>query len=267
MASEHPYGRYDRSDDHAFPDDRVHNVLDTARNDPRITAAIEAQNVNPVTRLGYNDHGPEHIDIVLNRALTLYDLLKRAEVPFMAAQDHDLDEADEAVIIALGALLHDVGNMIHRDNHSHWSIPLAIPLLDDILTPHYDLPAQVQIKGEVLHAIICHHANETPLTREAGIVRVADGLDMERGRSRTPYESGGRGINTVSSQAIESVNLYEGDSVPVRVEIEMTNAAGVYQVDSLLKSKLTDSLLEEHTKIVAVNIGQSGNLIVDRVEL
>lgn len=267
MTSEELYGSFDWEDDHAFPDDRVRNVVATALEHPRVEAAIMAQNVNPVTRLGYNDHGPEHIDIVLNRSLSLYDLMKRAGVSFNGAADHGLDEADEPVIIALGALLHDVGNMIHREAHSEWSIPLAIPMLERILSAHYDVHSQVKITGEVLHAIICHHANATPLTKEAGVVRVADGLDMERGRSRKPYESGGRGINTVSSQSIESVNLYEGDRVPVRAEIEMTNAAGVYQVDSLLKSKLEGSRIEEYVRIIAVNIGQSGDRIVDRVEL
>jgi metal-dependent HD superfamily phosphatase/phosphodiesterase len=90
---------------------------------------------------------------------------------------------------------------------------------------------------------------------------------MERGRSRIPYEEGGRGINTVSSQSIERVRLSEGDDRPVLVEIEMTNAAGVYQVDSLLKAKLADSGLEDHVRIVAINSKQDDDRIVERIEL
>jgi metal-dependent HD superfamily phosphatase/phosphodiesterase len=96
---------------------------------------------------------------------------------------------------------------------------------------------------------------------------VADALDMEQGRSRNPYERGGRGINTLSSQAIERVSLQPGDDAPVRVEIEMTNAAGVYQVDSLLKSKLADSLIEEYVRIVALNLTEDGHQLVERIEL
>ncbi len=121
--------------------------------------------------------------------------------------------------------------------------------------------------GEILHAIVCHHSEEHPLTREAGVVRIADGLDMERGRSRRPYEDGGRGINTVSSQSIESVQLYPGEDAPVRVEIEMVNAAGVYQVDTLLKRKLEGSGLEDLVRIVAVNVDGSDGRIVERLEL
>jgi metal-dependent HD superfamily phosphatase/phosphodiesterase len=102
---------------------------------------------------------------------------------------------------------------------------------------------------------------------EAGVVRVADALDMESGRSRIPYERGGRGINTVSSQAIQQVSLQPGNGVPVLVEIEMTNAAGVYQVDNLLKAKLRDSGLSEHVRIVAVNTHGGDEQLVERIEL
>jgi len=99
------------------------------------------------------------------------------------------------------------------------------------------------------------------------VVRVADALDMERGRSRIPYESGGRGINTVSSQAIVDVNLMPGNGKAVLVEIEMTNAAGVYQVDNLLKEKLHNSMLEDEVRIVAVNRRDSDEQLIERIEL
>ena len=262
-----PYGEFDPSGEHAFPDQRLTEVLEFIETDALVNAYIGAQNVNPVTRLGFNDHGHKHVEIVRSRALAVYDLLKRRGVAFNGASDHGLDEADEAVIIGLGATLHDIGHIVHRDNHSHWSVPLAANVLDEILPEFYDPIECIAMKGEVLHSIICHHADQTPLTREAGVVRIADALDMERGRSREPYESGGRGINTVSSQAIERVNLYEGDDVPVQVEIEMTNAAGVYQVDELLKSKLAGSGLEEWVRIVGVNVSTDGTQIVERIEL
>ncbi|WP_254274181.1 HD domain-containing protein [Haloarcula marina] len=258
---------YDPDAPHAFPDGRVNAVLESIAADETVQAYLEAQNVNPVTRKRYNDHGKKHISIVRNRALCLYDLLKQSGVEFNGALDHGLDEADEAVIVALAATLHDIGHVVHRDDHPYYSIPLAADLLDDLLEPFYDVTERVQMKGEILHAIICHHTEEMPLTLEAGVVRVADALDMERGRSRIPYEHGGRGINTVSSQAIETVTLSRGEEYPVLVEIEMNNAAGVYQVDNLLKAKLNDSGLEEYVRIVALNTREDGNQIVERIEL
>ncbi len=265
--SDSDYGAYDREADHAFPDERLHAILDRIADDDEVQALLAAQNVNPVTRLGFNDHGPKHVEIVTDRALSLYDLLKRADVPFSGAADHGLAAADEAVIIGLAATLHDVGHIVHRTDHAHWSVPLAADILDRILPSFYGTAECVCIKAETLHAIVCHHADSVPLTEEAGVMRVADGLDMERGRSRAPYESGGRGINTVSSRAIEHVRLFAGEQVPVRVEIEMTSAAGVYQVDTLLKRKLEGSGLEDYIRIVAVNVGSGSDPIVERIEL
>jgi metal-dependent HD superfamily phosphatase/phosphodiesterase len=258
---------YDPDADHGFPDERLNDVLAYVENDERITAYLEAQNVNPVARMKYNDHGTKHVTIVRNRALRLYELLKRNGVTFNGAADHDLDEEDESVIVALAATLHDIGHVVHRDDHPFYSIPLAADLLEDFLPEFYDTASAIRVQGEILHAILCHHTPENPLTIEAGVVRVADALDMERGRSRIPYEHGGRGINTVSSQAIQNVNLREGDGKPVLVEIEMTNAAGVYQVDNLLKAKLRGSGLEEYVRIVAVNKRESEDRIVERIEL
>ncbi|MFC7074031.1 HD domain-containing protein [Halovenus rubra] len=258
---------YDPDAEHAFPDERVNDVLDYVTDDEEIVAYLEAQNANPVDRLGYNDHGTKHIEIVWNRALCLYDLLKSGGVEFNGATQQGLDEADEPVIIALAALLHDIGHVAHRDDHAYYSIPLASDVLDRILPEFYGIAESVRVKGEVLHAIVCHHSTEDPLTMEAGVVRVSDALDMERGRSRVPYESGGRGINTVSSQAIEQVALEADVDKPVLVEIEMTNAAGVYQVDHLLKRKIESSGLKEHLRIVAVNTHSGDDTIVERIEL
>ncbi|MWG36135.1 HD domain-containing protein [Halomarina oriensis] len=259
---------YDPDADHAFPDERLNEVLGFIDTDDEIQTYLDAQNVNPVDRKGYNDHGRKHISIVRNRALCLYDLLKAGGVEFNGARQQGLDEADEAVIVALAAQLHDIGHVVHRDDHSYYSIPLASDVLDRILPEFgYDVAEAVRVKGEVLHAVLCHHTEEKPLTREAGVLRVADGLDMERGRSRMPYERGGRGINTLSSQAIRKVTLREGDDRSVLVEIEMTDAAGVYQVDELLKSKLEDSLIEDDIRIVAINSHGDGDQLVERIEL
>jgi len=53
----------------------------------------------------------------------------------------------------------------------------------------------------------------------------------------------------------------------VLVEIEMTNAAGVYQVDNLLKAKLHQSGLEDLIRIVAVNTNENRESLVERIEL
>ncbi|MFW5965567.1 MAG: HD domain-containing protein [Halodesulfurarchaeum sp.] len=259
---------YDPNADHSFPDGRLDEILPEILDDPEVRALLEAQNVNPTSRLGYNDHGGKHVEIVRNRALRLYELLKESNVPFNGAADHDaLTEADEPVIVALAATLHDVGHIIHRDRHTEFSISIAADVLDRLLKPYYPVAERVPMKGEILHAILCHHSNERPLTTEAGVIRIADALDMERGRSRIPYERGGRGINTISSQAIDSVELLRGEDTPVLVEITMRNAAGVYQIDGLLMEKLDGSGLEDAIRIVGINRSASDDQLLERIEL
>jgi metal-dependent HD superfamily phosphatase/phosphodiesterase len=147
---------YDPNAEHSFPDERVNEVLELIEDDAEIAALLEAQNVNPVTRKRYNDHGTKHVSIVRNRALCLYNLLKRGSVPFNGAADQGLGEADEAVIITLAATLHDIGHIVHRDDHPYYSIPLAADILDRLLDElsYYDIAESVRMKGEILHAIL-----------------------------------------------------------------------------------------------------------------
>ncbi|MDZ7687875.1 MAG: HD domain-containing protein [Halobacteriales archaeon] len=241
-------------------------VMDALRSD-EVVASVETQNVNSTVRLNYNDHGTQHIGIVRNHALSMLELM-RDDVP-LGVEDHDLDMEyeDAKVVVACGATLHDVGHLVHRDEHTKFSVVLADDILDDVLSG-YPTRERVALKSDVLHTIYCHHSGNEPLTPEAGIVRVADALDMTRGRSRLPYDEGQRSIHTVSSQAIEEVEVKDGSDefgVPVLVEIHMTNSAGVYQIDSLLKSKLDGSGIEEYVRIVAINQGEDD--IVGRIEL
>jgi metal-dependent HD superfamily phosphatase/phosphodiesterase len=258
---------YCADDPHSFPDERLNAVLETVLGDREIEAYLEAQNVNPVARKGYNDHGTKHVEIVRDRALRLYELLKQGGVPFNGATDQGLAEADESVIVALAATLHDIGHVVHRDDHPYYSIPLAADILDRLLPEFYGTAEAVRVKSEVLHAILCHHVEENPLTTEAGVIRIADALDMERGRSRIPYDRGSRGVNTLSSRAIHRVTLRSGEDIPVLVEIEMTDAVGVYQVDELLNAKVTGSGLEETIRIVAVKTDAGGGELIERLEV
>ena len=58
------------------------------------------------------------------------------------------------------------------------------------------------------------------------------------------------------------------ERVLVLVEIEMTDAAGVYQVDSLLKSKIHNSGLEDLLRVVAVHVRDGDeDSLVERIEL
>jgi metal-dependent HD superfamily phosphatase/phosphodiesterase len=162
-----------------------------------------------------------------------------------------MTEHDAEVVIAAGCLLHCVGMSIHRTDHERFSLFLAADKLPQLLADVYDEPERTIVASEALHAIIGHRRLGEPFTVEAGIVRVADALDMARGRSRVPFEAGHQNIHSLSAYAIEEVKISPGREHAVRVEISMSNSAGIFQVDELLATKLRGSGLEEHIEVIA----------------
>jgi metal-dependent HD superfamily phosphatase/phosphodiesterase len=166
-------------------------------------------------------------------------------------RDYGMSRDDAEVVVVLGALLHCVGMAIHREGHEDWSMFLAEPKMRDLLEGLYEEPELTVITVEVLGAITSHRDYGNPLTLEAGIVRVADALDMAKGRSRIPFEHGRVSIHSLSAAAIEAVAIKDGESTPVLIEITMNNSSGVYQVDELLKAKLRGSGLEPYVEVMA----------------
>jgi metal-dependent HD superfamily phosphatase/phosphodiesterase len=229
---------------------RLEALLRAAGADERLKGLWHMQQVL-ANRLGMSDHSWVHIQIVLNIALRLARLLfKRGVAPAMVS-DHLMRERDAEVVIAAACLLHDTGMSIHRVDHEAYSLFLAAERLPALLSNAYDEPELTVVIAEALHAVIGHRRRGEPLTIEAGIVRVADALDLAQGRSRVPFEQGRPNIHSLSAAAIDGVEITPGDDVAVRVEIAMNNSAGIFQVDELLATKLRGSGLESHIEVVA----------------
>jgi uncharacterized protein len=230
---------------------RLGQLIEAVNADAQVKAWWHVSAVNATRRLHMNDHSWVHIQIVLNIGLRLARLLFRRGVVPSAVADHGLRERDAEVIIAAAALFHCVGMSIHRADHEAYSLFLTQAKLGDLLSGAYAEPERSVVVAEALHAIIGHRSSGAPFTVEAGIVRVADALDMARGRSRVPVEAGHRSIHALSAYAIQEVRIEPGDEKAVRVEIDMNNAAGMFQVDELLATKLRGSRLEPHVEVVA----------------
>ena len=230
---------------------KLRKILERVNADEGLKAWWHVANVNAVKRLGINDHSWVHIQIVANIALRLLRILVKRGVEPAMVEDYDLKNEDAEVVVVLGALLHCVGMAIHRDRHEDWSMFMAEPKARELLEGIYEEPELSVIVVEVLQAITSHRESGHPLTLEAGIVRVADALDIEEGRSRIPFERGRVSIHSISAAAIDEVVLSEGKERAVSVEIKMNNSAGVYQIDELLKSKLHGSGLEPYVEVVA----------------
>ena len=234
------------------------------RNNPKLQTLMEwvnsndelyglwvAANVTAIERLGMTDHGPVHVKIVTNIALRLLRLLMDAEIEPAVVAHYGMEKDDAEVIVVLAALLHDIGMSIHRTDHEEYSLFLANDILKSLPEEMFSPQARAIVRSEILHAIIGHRSGGNPLTLEAGIIRVADALDMAKGRSRIPFEAGSMSIHSISAAAVERVILEAGEAKPVRISIEINNSAGIFQLDQLFREKLRGSGLEAHLEMRA----------------
>jgi metal-dependent HD superfamily phosphatase/phosphodiesterase len=192
-----------------------------------------------------------HIQIVVNIALKLLRQLTKHHVEPSVVRDYGLTNEDAEVVVVLSALMHCVGMSVHRRGHEDFSLFLSEPKMRELLEGIYDEPERTVIVSEVLQAIISHRADGQPLTIEAGLIRVADALDMAKGRSRVPFERGRVSMHSLSAAAIEDVTITDGEEKPIAIEIRMNNSSGIFQIDGLLKAKLRGSGLEPYVEVVA----------------
>jgi uncharacterized protein len=197
------------------------------------------------------------VQVVLNISLRLLRLLVKGGIEPTMVAEHGMKDRDAEVVVAGGALLHDVGMSIHRTDHEAYSLFLVQDRLQSLLDDVYKQPQRTVVIAEILHAIIGHRRRGEPYTVEAGVVRVADALDMAEGRSRIPVEGGRYGIHALSAAAIDEVRIESGEERAVRIEIEMNNSAGIFQVDDLLATKLRGTPLEGHVEVIAQVKGET----------
>jgi uncharacterized protein len=229
---------------------RLETLLERAAGDQQVKGWWYMQQVT-AERLGMSDHSWVHVRIVVNIALRLFRLLDRHGVEPAMVSAHGMRPHDAEVVIAAACLLHDVGMSVHRTDHEEYSLFLAADKLPSLVADLYDEPERTVVVSEALHAIIGHRRRGDPITVEAGVVRVADALDLAKGRSRVPFETRRPNIHLLSAAAIDEVTIEPGDDRAVSIEIAMNNSAGIFQVDELLATKLRGSGLEEHVEVVA----------------
>ncbi|NJD10443.1 MAG: HD domain-containing protein [Gemmatimonadetes bacterium] len=230
---------------------RLRELVARVNADDELYALWLAANVNAIERLDMTDHGPVHVKIVMNIAVKLLRLLVEGGVQPAVVTNYELSAEDAEVVVAGAALLHDLGMSIHRTDHENFSLFIAQEKLRGLLAGIYDQATATVLRSEILHAIIAHRSGGKPLTIEAGVVRIADALDMAKGRSRIPVEHGSMSIHSLSAAAIEAVQIERGTDKPVRLLVEMSNSAGVFQLDQLFREKLAGSGLEPYIELEA----------------
>jgi metal-dependent HD superfamily phosphatase/phosphodiesterase len=221
---------------------------------PKVQSYLRTANRMAVSRLGYTDHGPVHAEVATWNALKVFDILEEIFQPNVVAEGiGDLDDA--RLIVLASTYLHDIGMVVHRNEHPQASINLASPILEEKLMDIYGDPGKAtDILSFILHGIYAHDDDTQCLTLEAGITKLGDGCDLTKGRTKVPFQKGKVDIHSVSAMAINNVILERGEKKPLKITVAMDNPAGVFQVEAVLEKKISTSGLGDHIEIgVLVN--------------
>jgi metal-dependent HD superfamily phosphatase/phosphodiesterase len=227
--------------------DRVTKAAKLLLEDDEIQAMQEYANTVSIMRLNYNDHGPVHMRTVALNALIMLGFLRDAGVKTnLEAEDCGRFE-DSLVAVLCAAMLHDLGMTIGRQDHELHGAYMAYPILDRILRRVYpdNIQMMVTVRSLALEGITGHMGSRTINSLEAGIIQVADGCDMTKGRARIPLLVAGSpragDIHQYSANSVEEVKLSRGTEKPIRIDVAMSSEIGLFQVEEVLLGKIARS--------------------------
>jgi metal-dependent HD superfamily phosphatase/phosphodiesterase len=246
---------------------KLENIISQVKKDARLWTFWKCANVMAIDRMGYTDHGPTHVKIVANLALKILRILIKNQVVPSIVKDYEMTNEDAEVVVVLGSIFHDLGMIVIRDGHEQFGALFSAGFMEKYLDKMYSEEDSAIITSEVLHAVVSHERLQEPLTVEAGIVSVADALDMEEGRARIPFEAGKVDIHSVSALSIQRVEILEDREKPVTIKITMSNPAGVFQIDQLLRPRIENSGLRSYIHVIAEISGEGDTKILKRLEI
>lgn len=224
-----------------------------------------ANNVS-IKRLGFNDHGPVHMRQVANNAIKMLNILHSAGVKTSLENEEIGTFEDSLCAVTIAGMMHDLGMMIGRDSHEEMSAVLAQPIIDKAL--HHIFPENTNeyikkrtvIKSLTLESVVGHMSTHKIHSTEAGIILIADGCDMTKGRARIPLALNNTpkvgDIHKYSASAIERVGIKQGENKPIKIIIEMSAEVGFFQIEEVLLTKVSASPAKKYVELYAGVTGQ-----------
>ena len=241
----------------------VHKLLERLLADREVNLYHSYANVVSVRRLGYNDHGPVHARITTYNALKILRLLHDGGVETSLEREEVGTFEDSQIAVVLGCFLHDTGMGVARDRHEWHAINIIDPIIREYL--QWLLPGAIDrhvvLRSMIHEVIVGHMAHVRIHSIEAGVVLVADGTDMTKGRSLIPFnlqsEPEVGDMHRYSANTISKVEITKGSHKPVRISINMDNTTGLFQIEEVLMSKVKASPVMKHLEIEALIEGQA----------
>jgi hypothetical protein len=157
--------------------------------------------------------------------------------------------ADSVAAVMLASMFHDCGMTIGRKGHELYSGIIAYPIIDklllSLLPDDNNLMRRTIIRSIALEGILGHMGTNPIHSIEAGIILIADGCDMTKGRARIPLEIPSKptegDIHKYSANSIEKVRIRQGTEYPLKIEITMRADVGFFQVEEVLIPKIQSS--------------------------
>jgi uncharacterized protein len=244
------------------PESVSRRVAELLMNDDEVQQMQEYANTVSIVRLGYNDHGPVHMRTVTKNAVKMALILREAGIRTSLEAENAGTFDDSLSAIILASFLHDLGMSMGRQDHELFSMTLAMPVIERVLAQVYpdSLEKRVVIRSLALEGIIGHMATRKINSIEAGIILIADGCDMEKGRARIPMvlntEPKAGDIHKYSANSIDRVKIERGDPKPIRVSVLMSSDVGFFQIEEVLLPKVNISPAKQHIELYAGIVGQ-----------
>ncbi len=220
-----------------------------------------ANNVS-IKRLGFNDHGPVHMRQVASNAIKMLTILNDSNIKTSLENEEIGTFEDSLCAVSIAGIMHDLGMMIGRQGHEEMSVMLALPLIDRTLLNIFpdDIHKRVVIKSLATEAIIGHMSSRKIHSTEAGIILIADGCDMTKGRARIPLAINNSprvgDIHKYSANAITRVGIHHGENKPIKIDIEMSADVGFFQIEEVLLTKVESSPAKQYIELYAGVSGQ-----------
>jgi metal-dependent HD superfamily phosphatase/phosphodiesterase len=226
--------------------------------DEELQAMQEYTNIVSIKRLGFNDHGPVHMRKATYNAIKMFKLLAEGGI-LMNLEKEQAGTSDDSLIgVLFASLLHDLGMSIARDQHENLSITLSLPFIDRILAQIYepkDFMTKTAVRSIAIEGIFGHMATHRIHSLEAGLVLIADGSDMEKGRARIPtmLSSTPRvgDIHRTSSGAIQKVRISKGLEKPINITVDMNASVGYFQIEEVFFPKINISPVKPYIELYA----------------
>jgi hypothetical protein len=226
--------------------------------DEELQAMQEYANIVSIKRLGYNDHGPVHMRKATYYAIKMFHLLTEAGIKMNLEAEHAGTADDSMIAVLFASLLHDLGMAVTREQHEYLSISLATPIIDKILNQVYnpdDFMAKTAVRSLAIEGIFGHMATRKIHSLEAGLVLIADGSDMEKGRARIPsmlsLTPRVGDIHRTSSSAIQKVKITKGLEKPINITVEMSASVGYFQIEEVFFPKINISPVKPYIELYA----------------